>query len=120
MSWAVLFFGHRPKRYRNDRKKLSHFDQEVRKQIKQAMASFDTTVRQMTEMFQWAKYLSKKWPKCLIERKKTVGQFDTSGTVDWERVTEARRIGSTTGRVMPKPVVATWPVSCWALKDRCK
>jgi len=34
------------------------------------MASFDTTVRQMTEMFQWAKYLSKKWPKCLIEKKK--------------------------------------------------
>jgi len=30
-----------------------------------AMASFNTTVRQMTETFQWPKFLSKKWPKRL-------------------------------------------------------
>jgi len=33
------------------------------------MASFNTTVRQMTEMFQLSKCLSKKWPKCLSEKK---------------------------------------------------
>jgi len=29
------------------------------------MASFNTTVRQMTEMFHRPKFFSKKWPKCL-------------------------------------------------------
>jgi len=33
------------------------------------MASFNTIVRQMTEMFQWPKCLSKKLPKCLSEKK---------------------------------------------------
>jgi len=33
------------------------------------MASFNTTVRQMSGMFQWPKYLSKKWPKCFSEEK---------------------------------------------------
>jgi len=33
------------------------------------MASFNTTMRQMTEMFQWPKCLRKKWPKCLSEKK---------------------------------------------------
>jgi len=33
-------------------------------------ASFDTTVRQMTEISQWPKCLSKKWPKYLSQRKK--------------------------------------------------
>ena len=32
--------------------------------------SFNTTVRQMTKMFQWQKCLSKKWPKCLNDKKK--------------------------------------------------
>jgi len=31
------------------------------------MASFNTTLRQMIEMFQWPKCLSKKWPKCFNE-----------------------------------------------------
>jgi len=33
------------------------------------MVSFNTTVRQMTEMFQWPKCLSKKWPKCFSGKK---------------------------------------------------
>jgi len=34
-----------------------------------AMASFNTTVRQMTEMFQWPKCRSKKMTKCISEKK---------------------------------------------------
>jgi len=30
--------------------------------------SFNTTVRQMTEMSQWPKCLSNKWPKCLSDQ----------------------------------------------------
>jgi len=43
-------------------KTLSHFDQNVWKYrlMNIATVSFNTTVRQMTEMFQWPKYLSKK------------------------------------------------------------
>jgi len=33
-------------------------------------ASFNTTVRQMTKMLQWPICHSKKWPKCLSEKKK--------------------------------------------------
>jgi len=33
------------------------------------MASFNTTVRQMTEIFRWPKCLSRKWPKYLSEKK---------------------------------------------------
>jgi len=33
------------------------------------MASFDATVRQMTEMSLWPKCLSKKWRKCVCEKK---------------------------------------------------
>jgi len=33
------------------------------------MASFNTTVRQMTEMFQCPKCLSKKWPNYFSEEK---------------------------------------------------
>jgi len=33
------------------------------------MASFITTVRQMNELFQWPKCLTKKWPKCFCEKK---------------------------------------------------
>jgi len=33
--------------------------------------SFNTTVRQMTEMFQWPKQFSKKWPKWLNEKKQS-------------------------------------------------
>jgi len=32
------------------------------------MASFNTTVRQMTEKFHWPKCLSRKWPKCFSEK----------------------------------------------------
>jgi len=32
-------------------------------------ASFNTTVRQMTKIFQWPNFISKKWPKCLSEKK---------------------------------------------------
>jgi len=62
LHWALLFFGHRPERFWNDRKKLSHFGQNVSKyRLKNTvMVSFNTTVRQMTEMFQWPKCLSKK------------------------------------------------------------
>jgi len=35
------------------------------------MVTFNTTVRQMTEMFQWPKCLSKKWAK-YFSGKKTV------------------------------------------------
>jgi len=31
--------------------------------------SCNTTVKQMTEMFQWPTCLSKKWPKCFSENK---------------------------------------------------
>jgi len=37
--------------------------------MKTVMMSFDTKVRQMPEMSQWPKCHSKKWPKCLIEKK---------------------------------------------------
>ena len=49
---AVLF-GHRAKRFWNDRKKSSHFGQNVCKyRLKNTfMVSFNTTVRQRTEMF---------------------------------------------------------------------
>jgi len=30
-----------------------------------ATTSFNTTVRQMTEIFQWPKFSAKKWPICL-------------------------------------------------------
>ena len=50
-----LFSGHRPKCSGKDRKKLSHFGQNVWKyRLKNIVtASFHTTLRQMTEMSQW-------------------------------------------------------------------
>jgi len=50
----LVFFGHGPKRFWNDQEKLSHFGQNVWKQrLKNTVtASFSTTVRQMTELFQ--------------------------------------------------------------------
>jgi len=33
------------------------------------MASFNTTARQMTEIFQWPKCLSTEWPKYFSEKK---------------------------------------------------
>jgi len=33
-----------------------------------ATVSFNQTVRQMTEMFEWPNYLCKKWPECLSEK----------------------------------------------------
>jgi len=51
---TVFFFGHRPICFWNDRKKLSHFGQNVWKYrlINTVTASFNTTLRQMTEMSQ--------------------------------------------------------------------
>ena len=51
-----------------------HFGQNVWKYrlMNIAAASFITTVRQMTEMFQWPKCLSKKWPKCLRKKSRYV------------------------------------------------
>jgi len=67
----LSFLSHRPKGFWNDWKILSHFGQNVWKyRLKNTvMVSFDTTVRQMTEMFQCPKCLSKKWPKCFSEKK---------------------------------------------------
>jgi len=55
------FFGHRPKCIWSDRKKLSHFGHNVWKYslMNIVTASFITTMRQMTKMFQWLKCLSK-------------------------------------------------------------
>ena len=52
-------------------KKLSHFGQNVWKYklMNTLTARFNTAVRQMTEMFQWPKFLSQKWPKCSSEKK---------------------------------------------------
>jgi len=36
------------------------------------VTSFNLSVRQMTEMFQRPKCLSKKWPKCLSEKNRTI------------------------------------------------
>ena len=51
-SWC--FFSHRPKRFWNDQKILGHFDQNDWKYrlINTVTANFNTTVKQMTEMFQ--------------------------------------------------------------------
>ena len=51
---ADSFFGHGPKWFWNDRKKFSHFRQNVWKYrlINTVTVSFNKTVRQMTEMFQ--------------------------------------------------------------------
>ena len=58
----LFFFGHRPKRFWNDRNKLSHFSRNVWKYgLKNTvMASFNTTARQMAEMFQRKKQLDSK------------------------------------------------------------
>jgi len=37
--------------------------------------SFDTNVRQMTEMFQRPKCLNKKWRKCFSEKKNSSGEL---------------------------------------------
>jgi len=73
-SW--FFFGHRPKYFWNDRKKLSHFGQNVWKYmpLNTVTASFDETARQMTEMFPWPKCRSKKWPKCPSEKKQVTSR----------------------------------------------
>jgi len=69
-TW-VVFSGLRPKRFWNDRKKLCRFGQNVWKYwLKNTVAaSFNTTVRQTTEMFQLTKCLSKKWPTFFSEKK---------------------------------------------------
>ena len=53
------------------KKKLCHFGQNVWKYgLKNAfMASFNTTMTHMTEMFQWPKCLSYKWPNVSAKKK---------------------------------------------------
>jgi len=57
VSWFPVFFGHRPKRFWNDRKKLSHFGQNVRK------------YRLKTLLWRVLIQLWHKWPKCFSEKK---------------------------------------------------
>jgi len=54
---TCFFFGHRSNFFLNDQKKLSHFGQNVWKYMLMIIftVSFNTTVRQMTEMSQWKK-----------------------------------------------------------------
>jgi len=61
--------------------KNCHFDQNVWKYrlMNTCTASFDTTVRQMTEMSQWPKCHSKKWPKCLSDKH----HRPTDRTIHW-------------------------------------
>jgi len=63
---VLFFFSHRPKRFWNDWKKLSHFGQILWKYRLEnnVMASFETTVRQITEMFQCPKCVSKMTKMC--------------------------------------------------------
>ena len=55
------FYAYRPKWFRNRRKNWGDFGQNVWKcRLKNTVnASFNTTVREMTEMFQWPKFLNK-------------------------------------------------------------
>jgi len=55
LAASGCFFGHRPKRFWNDWRKFSHFGQNVQKYklINTVMATFRTTVRQMTKI--WCK-----------------------------------------------------------------
>ena len=67
----LVFYSHRPKCLWNDQKKLSHLGQNIWKYklMHNVTASFDATVRHMTEMSQWPKCFSKKWQKCHSEKK---------------------------------------------------
>jgi len=78
-SW--LFFGHRPKRFWIVRKKLSHFGQNVEKYrpMNTVTATFNTTVRQMTELFHWPKCLSKKMTEMSQRKKKQVQGYSKQG-----------------------------------------
>jgi len=73
LQWfaAGFFFGHKLKYFWNDLKKSSNFGQNFWKyrRMNTVMTTFDTTVRQMTEMFQSSKCHSKKRPKGLSEKK---------------------------------------------------
>jgi len=78
-TWLLaVFFGHRPKRFWNDWKKLSHFGQNIWKyKLKiTVMASFNATVGQMTEIFQWPKCHSKNDRN--VSAKKSLGCLHSS------------------------------------------
>ena len=45
------------------------------------MVSFNKAVRQMTEMFEWPKYLSENWPKCFSEKKQVIGNDEKCKTL---------------------------------------
>jgi len=86
------FFGHRSKRFWNERKNVSHFGQNVWKYgLKNTVTvSFYTTARQMTEMFRWPKCISKTWPKCFSEKKAVLKKLEKnylqgSGILHWRK-----------------------------------
>ena len=83
-----VFFGHRSKCFWNDRKKLSHFGQNVWKYklMNIVAASFHTTVRQMTEMSRWPKFLSEK----------QADPDHTSHPLDWSNERRGECIGPRT------------------------
>jgi len=68
----TCFFSATDRIFFNGRKKLSHFGQNVRKYrlINTVTASINTTVRHVTEIFQWPKCLSKKMTE-MPQRKKS-------------------------------------------------
>ena len=63
---ALLFFGHRPIFFWNDRNKLSQFGYDVRKDrlVNTVVASFDTLTGEMTEMSQGKKQVD-RFIKCM-------------------------------------------------------
>jgi len=86
LNSCCVFFGHRLKCFWNDRKKSNHFGENVWKYrlMNTAVASFNTTVRQMTEMSQWPKFFSNKITKMTSEKKQK-GQF-------WSKVPVERQL----------------------------
>ena len=66
-SYDLFFSGHRLKWT----KKFNSIRSECVKiwARKTVTAGFNTTAWQMTEMFQWPTFLSKKWPKCFSDQK---------------------------------------------------
>ena len=65
--WNLFFFGHRLKRFWNDWKKLSHLGQNVWKYRLKTLLWW--VLIQPWEVFQWPKFLRKKWPKCFSKKK---------------------------------------------------
>ena len=84
---VLFFFGHRPKRFCNDRKQLSHFGLNVwNYRLKHtALASLNTTVRKMTKMF-WCPNVSAKNDQNISAKKNSMWLSEcrnTCGLVHW-------------------------------------